>query len=44
LFQDQYAVAVKKGNKEVLDQVNEVVKDLKESGKIDEFIASHGEK
>lgn len=42
LFQDQYAVAVKKGNKEVLEPVNEVIKDLVKSGKINEFIANHG--
>ena len=41
LFQDQYAIAVQKGNQEMLDQINEVIAQLKEEGKIDEFIANH---
>jgi ABC-type amino acid transport/signal transduction systems, periplasmic component/domain len=41
LFVDQYAIAVKKGNQELLDQVNEVIAQLIADGKIDEFIANH---
>ncbi|MDD3218199.1 MAG: ABC transporter substrate-binding protein [Lachnospiraceae bacterium] len=41
LFQDQYAIAVKKGNTEMLDQINGVVEKLVADGKIDEFIANH---
>jgi polar amino acid transport system substrate-binding protein len=41
LFQDKYAIAVKKGNKELLDQINKVVQDLKDTGKIEEFTANH---
>lgn len=41
LFVDQYAIALKKGNKELLEKVNEVIKELKEDGSIDKFIAAH---
>jgi len=41
LFQDKYAIAVKKGNKELLDEINKVIADLKENGKIEEFTANH---
>lgn len=41
LFEDKYAIAVKKGNKELLDQINTVVQDLKDNGKIEEFYANH---
>jgi polar amino acid transport system substrate-binding protein len=44
LFQDKYAIAVKKGNKELLDKINTVINDLKDSGKIDEFTANHANK
>lgn len=44
LFQDQYAIAVEKGNTELLDQINTVIKDLKENGKIEEFYANHSGK
>lgn len=44
LFQDQYAIAVKKGNTELLDQINAVIKQLKEEGKIEEFTAKHAGK
>ncbi len=44
LFQDKYAIAVKKGNKELLDQINSVIKDLKDNGKIEEFTANHTNK
>jgi ABC-type amino acid transport substrate-binding protein len=41
LFQDKYAIAVKKGNQELLDQINKVIKQLKDDGKIEEFTANH---
>lgn len=41
LFQDQYAIAVQKGNQQLLDKVNEVIQKLIDDGKIDEFIANH---
>ncbi len=44
LFQDKYAIAVKKGNTELLDQVNTVIQDLKDNGKIEEFTANHTSK
>ncbi len=41
LFEDKYAIAVKKGNKELLDQINTVIDKLIEEGKIEEFTANH---
>lgn len=41
LFTDKYAIAVDEGNKELLDEVNKVVQDLKDSGKIEEFASKH---
>lgn len=41
LFVDQYAIAVQKGNTEMLEVINEVITELQESGKMDEIIASH---
>ena len=41
LFVDQYAIAVQKGNTEMLDVINEVIAELKESGQLDEIIANH---
>lgn len=41
LFEDKYAIAVKKGNKELLDQINETITRLTEEGKIEEFTANH---
>lgn len=41
LFQDTYGMIVKKGNKELLNAINKVLNELKESGKIDEFIVNH---
>ncbi len=43
LFVDQYAIAVKKGNQEMLDEVNKVIKQLKEEGKIEEFTSNHAD-
>lgn len=36
-----YAIAVKKGNKELLDQINSTIKRMKDSGKIDELAAKY---
>lgn len=44
LFTDKYAVAVAKGNTELLDQINEVLEKLIEDGKIDEFTLNHTNK
>ena len=41
LFEDKYAIAVKKGNKELLDDINKVIDKLVEEGKIEEFTANH---
>ena len=41
LFVDQYAIAVRKGNTEMLETINEVIGELKDSGKLDEIIAGH---
>ncbi len=44
LFEDKYAIAVKKGNKELLDDINTVINKLKADGKIDEFTTNHTSK
>jgi len=44
LFEDKYAIAVKKGNKKMLDEINKVIRQLKESKKIEEFTAKHANK
>ena len=44
LFTDQYAIAVKKGNTALLEEINKVIAQLKEEGKIDEFTANHTNK
>ncbi len=41
LFEDKYAIAVKKGNKELLDEINKVIEQLIADGKIEEFTANH---
>ncbi|ROR31861.1 amino acid ABC transporter substrate-binding protein (PAAT family) [Mobilisporobacter senegalensis] len=41
LFEDKYAIAVKKGNQELLDQINDTITTLIEEGKIEEFTANH---
>jgi polar amino acid transport system substrate-binding protein len=41
LFTDKYAIAVKKGNKELLDKINAVLQKLIDDGKIDEFTLKH---
>ena len=37
LLQDEYGIAVQKGNAELLNAINEVLKELKEAGKIEEY-------
>lgn len=41
LFEDKYAIAVKKGNKKLLDEINKVIDKLIADGKIEEFTANH---
>lgn len=41
-FSDSYAIAVKKGNTELLNQINTVIEELKKSGKMDEIFAKYG--
>lgn len=41
-FSDNYAIAVKKGNKELLDQINKVIEELNDSGEMDEIFAKYG--
>ena len=43
LFEDKYAIAVKKGNKELLDSINKVLTELVNNGKIDEYIIKFSE-
>ena len=44
LTNDSYGMIVKKGNKELLDAINTVLQNIKDEGKIDEFIIKHTEK
>ncbi len=44
LFEDKYAIAVKKGNAELLDEIDTVIQKLKDDGKIEEFYANHTKK
>lgn len=41
LTSDSYGMIVKKGNKELLKVINEVLKELNEQGKIDSYIIKH---
>lgn len=41
LFQDQYGMIVKKGNTKLLNEINAVLDDLMEEGKIEEFVLNH---
>ena len=41
VFTDKYAIAVQKGNTELLDQINAVLQQLMDEGKIEEFIINH---
>ena len=39
--EEQYAIAVQKGNKELLDQINKTIDRLVKEGKIEEYIVEH---
>ena len=41
LFTDKYAIAVQKGNEELLNQINEVLQKLMDEGKIEEYTINH---
>lgn len=41
LFEDKFAIAVKKGNSDLLNQINAVIQKLKDEGKIEEFFDKH---
>ena len=43
LSSENYGMVVKKNNKELLNTVNEVIEDLKESGKIDQYVLNYTE-
>lgn len=43
VFSDQYAIAIQKGNGELRDQINTVIKELKDSGKMEEIIAKYSD-
>lgn len=38
---DEFAIAVKKGNKELLDKINPIIEKLIKDGKVDEFTLAH---
>ena len=39
--EEDYAIAVKKGNTELLDKINGALKNLKDSGTLDEIVAKY---
>ena len=39
--EEEYAIAVKKGNTELLDAINASIANLEESGKLDEIVAKY---
>ena len=41
LFSDSYGIAVKKGNTELVNNINVVLKRLMDEGKIEEYIINH---
>lgn len=41
---EEYAIAVQKGNTELLESINATLKEMKESGKIDELTEKYGDK
>ena len=43
LFQDKYGMAVKKGNTELLNTINEVLEEMISNGTIDEYIIKYSE-
>lgn len=44
LTEESYGIIVKKGNKELLDKINEVLERLDNEGKIDEYVIKHMDK
>ena len=41
MSEEEYAIAIKKGNMEPVEKMNEAIKELKEEGKIDEIVAKY---
>ncbi|HZK71592.1 MAG TPA: transporter substrate-binding domain-containing protein [Clostridia bacterium] len=41
---EEYGIAVKKGNADLLAKINKVIKDLKASGKVDELVKTYSTK
>ena len=41
LFSDSYGIAVKKGNTELLNDINTVLRRLMDEGKIEKYIINH---
>ena len=41
ILEEEYAIAIKKGNMELVEKMNEAIKELKEEGKIDEIVAKY---
>ena len=41
MSEEEYAIAMKKGNMELVEKMNEAIKELKEEGKIDEIVAKY---
>ena len=39
--EEEYAIAVKKGNDELKEKINDALANLKESGKLDEIVAKY---
>ena len=41
MSEEEYAIEIKKGNMELVEKMNEAIKELKEEGKIDEIVAKY---
>ena len=41
MSEEEYAIAIKKGNMELVEKMNEAIKELKEEGKIDKIVAKY---
>ena len=41
MSEEEYAIAIKKGNMELVEKMNEAINELKEEGKIDEIVAKY---
>lgn len=41
MSEEEYAIAIKKGNMELVEKMSEAIKELKEEGKIDEIVAKY---